>query len=143
MKNSCLFFLSTSFFVFTIFSALSLPLPKYGLVYGSDANLSDANREILRFNSKKIDLIQYRGKASMFRRVRKYRSVLLFNTEKEAKDALSRVEPYLTTIDRQALTTDPNWSRGSFIVNLSAWCPKWYSRAFVSNNIKYYKCDKY
>jgi hypothetical protein len=115
-------------------------------VYGSDAEFQGARNEILRFkNSDQSKILpQFRGyesKASLFLRQGNYRSVLLFYTEQEAKNALPTIEKTLTDIDKRSpVNAPPTWQRGSFVVNLNAWCPKWDSQPTEKDGITQYSC---
>lgn len=121
-------------------------VPKFGVVYGADNTPKSANYEIMRFNDKTRqlppNLLQYRQKAAMFFRNNKYRSVLLFSTSEEATRAQPIVEKYLTDEDKKtSARNDPDWERGSYVVNLSRWCPQWHRRAVQEEKIKYYRCQ--
>jgi hypothetical protein len=100
-------------------------LPRYGVIFGADSSLRDANQEVLRFNGEKVQFPQYKGKASIFFRNNMYRSVLLFDNESEAVNAQKLVENYLNRIDRNTIArNNPNWRRGSYVVSIKRWCPK-------------------
>ena len=137
--------LIVSSLTFHITSVASQTLPKWGLVYGSDSEFGDARREILRFNNPDQSKIppqfrSYNAKAALFFRQGTYRSVLLFYTEQEAEQALPMIERTLTDIDKRSLNAPPTWQRGSFVVNLNAWCPKWDSQPTKKQGITQYSC---
>lgn len=115
-------------------------LPKYGVVYGSDTEIKDSENEVLRFKNNQ-QLPQYNGKSAMFFRDNVFRSLLLFNTKLEAKTAQQKVEEYLNKIDKQGIArNNPNWERGSYVVDLSRWCPNWSKNQESHGKIKYYVC---
>jgi len=118
-------------------------LPRYGVVYGSDINTQDSDFEVARFRGRNPNFPQYVNKSAMFLRNKLYRSVLLFNTEDEARKAQPEIEKYLNDIDRHTTAiNNPNWARGSYIVNLERWCPNWNTQQVNLNQgkIKYYNC---
>lgn len=131
--------------IFPTVSLANRTIPKYGLVYGSDIDIKGSDYEIKRFrNNQNLpkDLQKYNNKSSMFVLNNLYRSVLLFNTKKEARDAQSSVEKYLNDIDRRTIAkNNPNWSRGSYVVDLNRWCPDWNSNQKIKDGIKYYNCQ--
>jgi hypothetical protein len=105
-------------------------LPKFGLVFGSDTSLKRAQFEIDRFNSPNTDLARYplsnyRSKAAIFLRNGNYRSLLLFNTEEEAKASKPVIDKYLQKKDRQAGLIIEG-GRRPFVVNLESFCPRWF-----------------
>ena len=138
--------LIVSSLTFHITPVSSQSLPKWGLVYGSDANFEDGRNEILRFNNPDQSKIPpqfkgYKSKAALFLRQGSYRSVVLFYTEQEAKKALPTIEKTLTDIDKRPPVNAPStWQRGSFVVNLNAWCPKWNSQSIKKQGITQYSC---
>lgn len=105
-------------------------LPKFGLVFGSDISLKRAQVEIDRFNSPNSDLTRYamtsyQSKAAIFLRNGNYRSLLLFNTEEEAKASKPAIDKYLRQKDRQAGLIIAG-GRRPFVVNLESFCPRWF-----------------
>lgn len=105
-------------------------LPKFGLVFGSDTSLKRAQFEIDRFNSPNTDLgryplSNYRSKAAIFLRNGNYRSLLLFNTEEEARASMPVIDTYLQQKDRQAGLIIKG-GRRPFVVNLESFCPRWF-----------------
>ena len=105
-------------------------LPKFGLVFGSDTSLKRAQFEIDRFNAPNTDLARYplsnyRSSAAIFSRNGNYRSLLLFNTEEEAKASKPVIDKYLQLKDRQAGLVIEG-GRKPFVVNLESFCPRWF-----------------
>ena len=146
MKKSLLAMLILFVGIFPTVSLADRTIPKYGLVYGSDTNIERSDYEIKRFrNNRNLpqDLRKYNNQSSMFVLNGLYKGVLLFNTKKEARDAQPGVEKYLNDIDRKTIAQDnPNWSRGSYVVDLSRWCsPDWNSKRESKNRISYYNCQ--
>jgi hypothetical protein len=144
MKNFVLFLILILGLNLSICPVYSQMITKWGLVYGSDTDIIDADREAQRFNNPQKNpplSNKYKSRAVILSRKGNFRSVLLFKTEEEAKQALSSVENYLTDIDKQTMKAPSNWERGSFVVNLSVWCPKWYTNASIVKKIKVYKCQ--
>jgi hypothetical protein len=116
-------------------------IPQYGVVYGADTVMEDSNTEVARFNNN-TKFPKYNGKSAMFLRNNVYRSVLLFNRKEEARNAQREVEIYLNNIDRMGFArNNPNWVRGSYVVNLSLWCPNWNTNQKTQGTIKYYICQ--
>lgn len=145
MKRMFSFLLMMSSLAFHVTAVSSQSLPKWGLVYGADTEFEDARREILRFNDSDQSKIPpafrpYKSKAALFLRRRSFRSVLLFYTEQEAKKALPIIENTLTDIDKRSRNAPPTWQRGSYVVNLNAWCPKWNSQRTKKDGIIQYSC---
>jgi len=146
MKRMFPVLLMMSSLAFHITPVSSQSLPKWGLVYGSDAGFEDAQNEILRFNNSDQSKIPpafrpYKSKAAVFRRRGSFRSVLLFYTEQDANKALPTIENTLTDIDKRPPVNAPStWQRGSFVVNLNAWCPKWNSQSIKKQGITQYSC---
>ncbi len=145
MKRVFCSFLTVSYLAFHITAVSSQSLPKWGLVYGSDPEFEDARREILRFNDSDQSKIPpsfrpYKSKAALFLRRGSFRSVLLFYTEQDAQKALPTIEKTLTEIDKRSMNAPLTWRRGSFVVNLNAWCPKWNSQSTKKDGIIQYSC---
>jgi len=136
--------LAIFFFLVCFPSTISLAgqaLPKYGVVYGSDTNIQDSEYEILRFKNNQ-ELPQYNGKSVMFFRDNVFKSLLLFNTKLEARKAQEQVEAYLNKVDRQGIAkNNPNWVRGSYVVDLSRWCLNWSKNQKTQDKIKYHSCQ--
>jgi hypothetical protein len=138
-------FLSLVVVFYTTLSS-SQSIPKYGLVFGRDITVEDAKYEINYFNGTKVDkrVLRYKNKAVIFLRDGKFREVLLFNTEQEAKNARKVVEPYLNEQDRNRRLFLPN-GRGSFVVNLNQFCPDWLVKKTMKNNypdLPYFECSR-
>jgi hypothetical protein len=138
-------FLSLVVVFYTTLSS-SQSIPKYGLVFGRDIKVEDAKYEINYFNGTKVDkrVLRYKNKAVIFLRDGKFREVLLFNTEQEAKNARKVVEPYLNEQDRNRRLFLPN-GRGSFVVNLNQFCPDWLVKKTMKNNypdLPYFECSR-
>lgn len=146
MKKSLLAMLILFVGIFPTVSLAGQTVPKYGLVYGSDTDIERSDYEIKRFrNNRNLpqELRKYNNKSSMFVLNNLYRSVLLFNTKKEARNAQPSVEKYLNNIDRGTIAkNNPNWSRGSYVVDLNRWCrPDWNSKKESKDGINYYNCQ--
>lgn len=145
MKRINLLLLSffSSIFVLQSVSVSSQNLPKWGIVFGSDTTIEDAKREINHFNGSRVDLSKYRNKAVIFLRDGKLRSVLLFNTEQEARASRDQVEAYLNNKDKEANMRLPR-GRGSYVVNLGPFCPGWFIKKKTTNNypgVPYFECN--
>jgi hypothetical protein len=138
-------FLSLVVVSYTTLSS-SQSIPKYGLVFGSDTKIGDAKHEINYFNGTKVDkkVLQYKNQAVIFLRDGKFREVLLFNTEQEAKNARKVVEPYLNEQDKIRKIPLLN-GRGSFPINLNQFCSDWLVKKTMKNNypdLPYFECSR-
>lgn len=127
-----------TFFFLTLGTESLLPqnLPKWAIIFGADKTISEAQHEVNRFNGKQVDLPKYRNKAAIFRRENwqfPWRSLLLFNTESEARQSLQEIETYINQ-------KDPRGKRGSYVVNLGTWCPNWYKNPSTSSGLTYFQC---
>lgn len=125
-------------------SVSSQNLPKWGLVFSGEPEYKNAQTEIDRFNGNNMDtqILKYRNKAAIFYRNNMFRSVLLFDSEDEAKNARDAVEKYLNAQDkayqdsinkRQGTNKVPT-PRNSYTVNLGRWCPGWFIKKKNKNN---------
>lgn len=96
----------------------------YGVVYGSDRGIQEAQWEIEQLPRR---LPQYINKNKLFKRGGYYVSVILFPTEQDANNALPIIEN--------------EYKRGSFVRPLNEWCrPNWSNYRTALNGISYYDC---
>jgi hypothetical protein len=103
----------------------SQPVP-YGVVYGSDRGIQQAQWEIEQLSGR---LPQYRNLNYLFRRGEYYVSVIVFPSQIDANNALPII--------------DNQYRRGSFVVPLNEWCrPNWRNYRTAINGINYYDCGK-
>jgi hypothetical protein len=101
----------------------SQPVP-YGVVYGSDRGIQQAQWEIEQLSGR---LPQYRNLNYLFRRGEYYVSVIVFPSQIDANNALPII--------------DNQYRRGSFVVPLNEWCrPNWRNYRTAINGINYYDC---
>lgn len=99
----------------------------YGVVYGSDRGIQQAQWEIEQLSGR---LPQYRNlERSLFKRSNFYVSVILFPTKQDADNALPTIED--------------EYKRGSFVRPLNDWCrPNWSNYRTVIKGISYYDCGQ-
>ncbi|MDB9392753.1 hypothetical protein [Microcystis aeruginosa] len=98
----------------------------YGVVYGSDRGIQQAQWEIEQLSGR---LPQYRNQNYLFRRGEYYVSVIVFPSQIDANNALPII--------------DNQYRRGSFVVPLNEWCrPNWRNYRTAINGISYYDCGK-
>ena len=97
----------------------------WGVVYGSDTNIQEAQTEINQLPGR---LPQYRNlERSLFKRSNFYVSVILFPTQQDANNALPIIEN--------------EYKRGSFVRSLNEWCrPDWRTKTGEESGISYYDC---
>ncbi|MGV2389471.1 MAG UNVERIFIED_CONTAM: hypothetical protein LVR29_18240 [Microcystis novacekii LVE1205-3] len=99
----------------------------WGVVYGSDTNIQEAQTEINQLPGR---LPQYRNlERSLFKRSNFYVSVILFPTQQDANNALPIIEN--------------EYKRGSFVRPLNDWCrPDWRTKIGKESGISYYDCGR-
>ena len=98
----------------------------YGVVYGSDRGIQQAQWEIEQLSGR---LPQYRNQNYLFRRGEYYVSVIVFPSQIDANNALPII--------------DNQYRRGSFVVPLNEWCrPNWRNYRTAINGINYYDCGR-
>jgi hypothetical protein len=95
----------------------------YGVVYGSDRGIQQAQWEIEQLSGR---LPQYRNQNYLFKRGGFYVSVILFPTRQDADNALPIIEN--------------EYKRGSFVKSLNDWCPNWKNQQKKESGISYYDC---
>ena len=112
-----------------VFNCLNIasaqPNFSWGVVYGSETNIQEAQTEINQLPGR---LPQYRNlERLLFKRSNFYVSVILFPTKQDANNALPIIEN--------------EYKRGSFVVPLNHWCrPNWSNYRTAINGISYYDC---
>jgi len=114
-----------------VFNCLNIasaqPNFSWGVVYGSDTNIQEAQTEINQLPGR---LPQYRNlERLLFKRSNFYVSVIVFPSQIDANNALSIIEN--------------EYKRGSFVVPLNDWCrPNWSNYRTALSGISYYDCGK-
>ena len=114
-----------------VFNCLNIasaqPNFSWGVVYGSETNIQEAQTEINQLPGR---LPQYRNlERLLFKRSNFYVSVILFPTKQDANNALPTIEN--------------EYKRGSFVRPLNEWCrPNWRNYRTAINGINYYDCGK-
>jgi hypothetical protein len=114
-----------------VFNCLNIasaqPNFSWGVVYGSDTNIQEAETEIEQLPGI---LPQYRNlERLLFKRSNFYVSVIVFPSQIDAKNALPIIEN--------------EYKRGSFVVPLNHWCrPNWSNYRTAINGINYYDCGR-
>ncbi|MCE2662609.1 MAG: hypothetical protein PX481_00905 [Microcystis sp. M53603_WE2] len=112
-----------------VFNCLNIasaqPNFSWGVVYGSETNIQEAQTEINQLPGR---LPQYRNlERLLFKRSNFYVSVILFPTKQDANNALPIIEN--------------EYKRGSFVRSLNEWCrPNWSNYRTAINGISYYDC---
>lgn len=112
-----------------VFNCLNIasaqPNFSWGVVYGSDTNIQEAQTEINQLPGR---LPQYRNlERLLFKRSNFYVSVIVFPSQIDANNALSIIEN--------------EYKRGSFVVPLNDWCrPNWSNYRTALSGISYYDC---
>jgi hypothetical protein len=116
-----------------VFNCLNIasaqPNFSWGVVYGSETNIQEAQTEINQLPGR---LPQYRNlERLLFKRSNFYVSVILFPTKQDANNALPIIEN--------------EYKRGSFVRPLSDWCPNWKNpekKEKIESGIPYFDCGK-
>ncbi|MCA2629154.1 MULTISPECIES: hypothetical protein [unclassified Microcystis] len=126
MKNRKCLILATLILSIGLAGQVSSQTAYYGVVYGSDRGIQQAQWEIEQLPRR---LPQYGGKNKLFKRKGFYVSVILFPTKQDANNALPIIEN--------------EYKRGSFVRPLNDWCrPNWSNYRTAINGINYYDCGK-
>lgn len=126
MKNRKCLILATLILSIGLAGQVSSQPVSYGVVYGSDRGIQQAQWEIEQLPRR---LPQYGGKNKLFKRKGFYVSVILFPTKQDANNALPIIEN--------------EYKRGSFVRPLNDWCrPNWSNYRTAINGINYYDCGK-
>ncbi|MCA2708487.1 MAG: hypothetical protein IM473_20820 [Microcystis sp. M015S2] len=126
MKNRERLILATLILSIGLAGQVSSQPVSYGVVYGSDRGIQEAQWEIEQLPRR---LPQYINKNKLFRRSNFYVSVILFPTKQDANNALPIIED--------------EYKRGSFVVPLNDWCrPNWSNYRTAINGINYYDCGR-
>ncbi len=126
MKNQERLILATLMLSIGLAGQVSSQPVSYGVVYGSDRGIQQAQWEIEQLPRR---LPQYGGKNKLFKRKGFYVSVILFPTKQDANNALPIIEN--------------EYKRGSFVRPLNDWCrPNWSNYRTAINGINYYDCGK-
>jgi hypothetical protein len=124
MKNRECLILATLILSIGLAGQVSSQPVSYGVVYGSDRGIQEAQWEIEQLPRR---LPQYINKNKLFKRKGFYVSVILFPTKQDANNALPIIEN--------------EYKRGSFVVPLNEWCrPNWRNYRTAINGINYYDC---
>ena len=108
MKNQERLILATLILSIGLAGQVSSQPVSYGVVYGSDRGIQQAQWEIEQLSGR---LPQYINQNYLFRRGEYYVSVILFPTKQDADNALPIIEN--------------EYKRGSFVRPLNDWCPNW------------------
>jgi hypothetical protein len=126
MKNRECLILATLVLSIGLAGQVSSQPVSYGVVYGSDRGIQEAQWEIEQLPRR---LPQYINKNKLFKRKGFYVSVILFPTKQDANNALPIIEN--------------EYKRGSFVRPLNDWCrPNWSNYRTAINGINYYDCGK-
>ncbi len=126
MKNQERLILATLVLSIGLAGQVSSQPVSYGVVYGSDRGIQEAQWEIEQLPRR---LPQYINKNKLFKRGGYYVSVILFPTKQDANNALPIIEN--------------EYKRGSFVRPLNDWCrPNWSNYRTAINGISYYDCGK-
>ena len=126
MKNRECLILATLVLSIGLAGQVSSQTASYGVVYGSDRGIQQAQWEIEQLPRR---LPQYINKNKLFKRKGFYVSVILFPTKQDANNALPIIEN--------------EYKRGSFVVPLNEWCrPNWRNYRTAINGINYYDCGR-
>lgn len=126
MKNRKCLILATLILSIGLAGQVSSQTASYGVVYGSDRGIQQAQWEIEQLPRR---LPQYGGKNKLFKRKGFYVSVILFPTKQDANNALPTIEN--------------EYKRGSFVRPLNDWCrPNWSNYRTAINGINYYDCGR-
>lgn len=127
MKNQERLILATLILSIGLAGQVSSQTPSYGVIYGSDRGIQEAQWEIEQLPRR---LPQYRNlKRSLFKRKGFYVSVILFPTKQDADNARPIIEN--------------EYKRGSFVRPLNDWCrPNWSNYRTALSGISYYDCGK-
>jgi hypothetical protein len=128
MKNQERLILATLILSIGLAGQVSSQPVSYGVVYGSDRGIQQAQWEIEQLSGR---LPQYINQNYLFRRGEYYVSVILFPTKQDANNALQIIEN--------------EYKRGSFVRPLSDWCPNWKNpekKEKIESGIPYFDCGK-
>ncbi len=127
MKNQERLILATLILSIGLAGQVSSQPVSYGVVYGSDRGIQQAQWEIEQLSGR---LPQYINQNYLFRRGEYYVSVILFPTKQDADNALPIIEN--------------EYKRGSFVRPLNDWCPNWKNpkKKDKESGISYYDCGK-
>jgi len=126
MKNRECLILATLVLSIGLAGQVSSQPVSYGVVYGSDRGIQEAQWEIEQLPRR---LPQYINKNKLFKRKGFYVSVILFPTKQDANNALPIIEN--------------EYKRGSFVRPLNDWCrPNWSNYRTAINGINYYDCGR-
>lgn len=126
MKNQERLILATLILSIGLAGQVSSQPVSYGVVYGSDRGIQQAQWEIEQLSGR---LPQYINQNYLFRRGEYYVSVILFPTKQDANNALQIIEN--------------EYKRGSFVRPLSDWCPNWKNpekKEKIESGIPYFDC---
>ena len=124
MKNRECLILATLVLSIGLAGQVSSQPVSYGVVYGSDRGIQEAQWEIEQLPRR---LPQYINKNKLFKRKGFYVSVILFPSKQDADNARPIIED--------------EYKRGSFVVPLNDWCrPNWSNYRTAINGINYYDC---
>ena len=125
MKNQERLILATLILSIGLAGQVSSQPVSYGVVYGSDRGIQQAQWEIEQLSGR---LPQYINQNYLFRRGEYYVSVILFPTKQDADNALPIIEN--------------EYKRGSFVRPLNDWCPNWKNpkKKDKESGISYYDC---
>ncbi|MCA2692692.1 MULTISPECIES: hypothetical protein [unclassified Microcystis] len=125
MNNRERLILTTLILSIGLAGQVSSQTASYGVVYGSDRGIQQAQWEIEQLSGR---LPQYRNQNYLFKRGEYYVSVILFPTKQDADNALPIIEN--------------EYKRGSFVRPLNDWCPNWKNpkKKDKESGISYYDC---
>lgn len=125
MKNQERLILATLILSIGLAGQVSSQPVSYGVVYGSDRGIQQAQWEIEQLSGR---LPQYINQNYLFRRGEYYVSVILFPTKQDADNALPIIEN--------------EYKRGSFVRPLNDWCPNWKNlkKKDKESGISYFNC---
>ena len=126
MNNRERLILTTLILSIGLAGQVSSQTASYGVVYGSDRGIQQAQWEIEQLSGR---LPQYRNQNYLFKRGEFYVSVIVFPSQIDANNALPIIEN--------------EYKRGSFVRPLNDWCrPDWRTKKGEESGISYYDCGK-
>lgn len=124
MNNRERLILTTLILSIGLAGQVSSQTASYGVVYGSDRGIQQAQWEIEQLSGR---LPQYRNQNYLFKRGEFYVSVIVFPSQIDANNALPIIEN--------------EYKRGSFVRPLNDWCrPDWRTKKGEESGISYYDC---
>jgi hypothetical protein len=124
MNNRERLILTTLILSIGLAGQVSSQTASYGVVYGSDRGIQQAQWEIEQLSGR---LPQYRNQNYLFKRGEYYVSVIVFPSQIDANNALPIIEN--------------EYKRGSFVRPLNDWCrPDWRTKKGEESGISYYDC---